>query len=187
MRTPAVPRALCPACRESPLAIDGIRSVLLLSGGAREAVHRLKYGGGSALAAPLARPMAEYWRATPLPADVFVAVPLHIARERERGYNQAHLLGRELGQLVGLTPLGGTLRRERNTPAQVGLDASARRANVAGAFSYQVPRRGEGVRGLRVLLVDDVCTTGATLEACSVALKAAGAASVWGFTLARAA
>ncbi len=167
--------------------MDGIRSVLLLENGAREAVHQLKYGGRSSLAAPLARLMIDYWRANPLPADVVVAVPLHVARERERGYNQAYLLAREFSREVGLPPMAGTLRRARNTPAQVGLDASQRHANVWGAFLYQAPQGGDGVRGRQVLLVDDVCTTGATLDACSAALKTAGAASVWGFTLARAA
>lgn len=178
---------LCPACQRSSPAIDGIRSVVALAGGAREAVHRFKYGGCSALAAPLADVMADYWLANPLPADVVVAVPLHIARERERGYNQAYLLGREFGRRVGLPPLSGALKRSRRTRPQVGLSAGERRTNVGGAFSYRPPEHGDGACGLRVLLVDDVCTTGATLEACSVALKAAGAASVWGFTLARAA
>ena len=178
---------VCQPCQQTPPEIDGIRSVVLLEGGARDAVHRLKYGGCSSLAPPLARLMAEYWRVSPLPADVVAHVPLYIARQRERGYNQAHLLGRELGRLLGLPPVSGTLTRARNTRAQVGLDACQRHANVRGAFEYESPRRGDGVRGLRVLLVDDVCTTGATLEACSAALKAAGAASVWGLTLARAA
>jgi ComF family protein len=177
----------CRSCRQAAPAIDGIRSVLLLANGAREAVHHLKYGGRSSLAAPLARLMSDYWRTNPLPADVVVAVPLHIARQRERGYNQAHLLAREFGRMVGLPSMSGTLKRARNTPAQVGLDASQRHANVCGAFVYHATRHGDGVGGRRVLLVDDVCTTGATLEACSAALREAGAASVWGFTLARAA
>jgi ComF family protein len=178
---------LCYACRRSPLSIDGVRSVVVHADGARQAIHRFKYEGASALAAPLADLMADYWSRDPLPADVWVAVPLHIARERERGYNQSYLLGREFGRRVGLPPLRGTLKRARRTRPQVGLTAGERRVNVEGAFTYCPPRQGDGVRGLRVLLVDDVCTTGATLEACSVALMAAGAVSVWGFTLARAA
>lgn len=178
---------LCAACQISPPAIDGIRSVVMLTDGARQAVHRFKYEGASALAAPLAGLMAEYWSCRALPAEVLVAVPLHIARERERGYNQSYLLAREFGRQVGLPVLNGTLRRVRRTRPQVGLAAAERHANVGGAFTYCPPRHGSGVDGLHVLLVDDVCTTGATLEACSVALKAAGAASVWGFTLARAA
>jgi ComF family protein len=184
---PTHDQGLCQACQRSSPGIDGIRSVLWLADGAREAVHRFKYNGYAALAAPLAGLMVDFWRADPLPVDVIVAVPLHIARERERGYNQAYLLGREFGRQVGLPPLSGALVRARRTRPQVGLEAGERRANVGGAFSYRPPQHGDGVRGLRVLLVDDVCTTGATLEACSVALKAAGAASVWGFTLARAA
>jgi ComF family protein len=135
----------------------------------------------------------------PLPADVIVPVPLHIARQRERGYNQADLLARALGHMMGLPVLAGALARARPTRAQVGLSAAERRVNMQGAFASVVlvhraaPLAGgcaghnPSVHNQRVLLIDDVCTTGATLEACSVALQAAGAASVWGFTLARAA
>jgi len=164
-----------------------VRSAVLLEGGARQAVHQLKYAGYSALATPLARLMAQCWHAAPLPVDVWAAVPLHVARERERGYNQSYLLGCEFARLVGLPAMSGMLRRVRTTRAQVGLNVSERRANVDGAFVYCPPRGGQGVYGQRVLLIDDVCTTGATLEACSVALKRAGAVSVWGLTLARAA
>jgi len=184
---PTAGAPICQSCQQTPLTIDGIRSAVLLEGGAREAVHQLKYNGCSSLAAPLGRVMADHWSMHPLPAGVLVAVPLHIARQRERGYNQAHLLSLEFGRLVGLPAMDGTLKRARNTRAQVGLDASERHANVRDAFVYRAPRHGGGVDGQRVLLVDDVCTTGATLEACSVVLKAAGAASVWGYTLARAA
>ncbi|PWH16402.1 MAG: hypothetical protein DDG58_09585 [Ardenticatenia bacterium] len=179
--------SLCDSCTQDPPEIDGVRSAVLFEGGARQAVHQLKYAGYTVLATPLAQLMAQCWQAAPLPVDVWTAVPLHVARQRERGYNQSYLLGREFARLVGLLEMSGTLRRVRATKAQVGLGAVERRANVAGAFAYEPPRGKQGVQGQRVLLIDDVCTTVATLEACAIALKRAGAISVWGFTLARAA
>jgi ComF family protein len=184
---PVVRPGVCQQCRQAPLLIDGIRSVVSFEGRAREAIHQFKYVGRLPLASRLARLMADYWRANPIPADVITAVPLHVARQHERGYNQADLLAQEFGRVIGLPFVAGTFQRVRNTRAQVGLDAAERRANVRDAFAYQVLRQGRSVQGQHVLVIDDVCTTGSTLEACSVALKAAGAASVWGFTLARAA
>jgi ComF family protein len=109
-------------------------------------------------------------------------VPLHPRRLRSRGYNQAVLLARELGKLAGLPVEEKALRKERNTPPQArATSAHERRENVKGSFSC----RPESVEGKQVLLLDDVCTTGATLEACSLVLKEAGASSVWGLTLAR--
>lgn len=179
---------LCPACRHRPLAIDGIRSAFLFEGGVRQAIHELKYRHHHSLAATLAGLMADYWRSNPLPADILVAVPLHPARLRERGYNQAELLAYALGGMIGLPMMATGLKRVRHTQPQMSLDAADRRGNVQAAFSYQPPERGDGnpATGRRVLVVDDVCTTGSTLEACSLALKAGGASSVWGFTLARA-
>jgi len=194
---PVLTSQLCAICRQAPLSIHGIRSVLLFEVGARQAIHQFKYRNCRPLATPLARLMADTWRMHPLPADVIVPVPLHIARERERGYNQADLLARALANMIGLPVLTGVLERARPTRAQVELSAAERRMNMQGAFACVVPadrtaplaggRAGHSssVHNQRVLLIDDVCTTGATLEACSLALQAAGAASVWGFTLAR--
>jgi ComF family protein len=130
--------------------------------------------------------MADYWLENPMPVDLVAPVPLHPAHQRERGYNQADLLARVFGRMIGM-PVGAVgLRRVRHTRSQMSLNAADRRENVHAAFSYQARDNVHGVSGQRVLIVDDVCTTGSTLEACSVALKAAGAAGVWGFTLARA-
>lgn len=185
--------AVCPPCRQTPPAINGIRSVLVLENGARQAIHQFKYGNRPSLADPLARLMADYWGASPLPADLLVAVPLHVARQRERGYNQAHLLARALAQMVGLPLATNILRRTRPTRVQVGMDALERQVNVHDAFTCEARARARDsgphlatVEGRNILLVDDVCTTGATLEACTIALREAGAASVWGFTLAHA-
>ncbi len=177
---------ICQLCRRSKPLIDGIRSSILFDGPARESIHQFKYNNRPALAIPLAQPMADYWQAHPRSVDIITAVPLHVARQRERGYNQANLLAREFGRLIDRPVATGLLRRTRHTPAQVGLNAAERRANVAGAFCCTDSLKPFDLEGRHILLVDDVCTTGATLEACSVALKAAGAGAVWGLTLARA-
>lgn len=168
-------------CRRDPLRINGIRSVALFDGVLREAIHRLKYRGLRSLAVPLGQMLVDYWRAHPLPVDVVVPVPLHPRRERERGYNQAVLLAREFSKSTGLSLMEEGLARVRETPPQIGLNAAERKVNVRGAFRCQ----RQELRGKKVLLLDDVCTTGATLEACSMALWEAGARSVWGLTLAR--
>lgn len=178
----------CWHCRHQPLAIDGIHSVVLFEGQVRQAVHQLKYRNRHSLAVPLARLMADHWHKNPIPVDLIISVPLHPARQRERGYNQSDLLARALRGMIGVPMAASGLRRVRHTLPQMSLSASQRCENVHGAFIYQEPARGSGVpvNDRRVLLVDDVCTTGSTLEACSLALKAAGASAVWGFTLARA-
>ncbi len=147
----------------------------------RQAIHSLKYGNVKALAAPLAQLMEEYLAGNPLPGDVLISVPLHPRRLRQRGYNQSSLLARELAKLCSLPLAEGLLVRVHNTPPQTGTrSALERQINVANAFSC----RGE-LEGKDILLIDDVCTSGATLDSCAAALKGAGAASVWGLTLAR--
>jgi ComF family protein len=134
-----------------------------------------------ALAPVLARLMAAHLRLRPLSVQAVVPVPLHRARLRQRGYNQAELLARHLGQELGLPVAPGWL--ERPLPGQPQAHTPSREErwhNTQGAF-----RATGQVTAARVLLVDDVCTTGATLNACAGALKAAGAARVWGLTLAR--
>jgi ComF family protein len=171
-----------------------MRSVVLFEREARQAVHLLKYGNRPTLAEPLARLMADYWQGSPIPVDLVTAVPLHPARQRERGYNQADLLARAFGRMIGVPVGSAVLRRVRHTRPQVSLNAAQRRENMQSAFTTTVPtqfskRQGDDnlvVSGRHVLIIDDVRTTGSTLEACSLALKAAGASSVWGFTLARA-
>lgn len=178
----------CQHCRRAPLAIEGIRSVFIFESGVRQAIHQLKYHNHQSLAVPLAQLMADYWRENSMPVDLIVSVPLHSARQRERGYNQADLLARAFGRMVDMSVGAVGLRRVRHTRSQMSLNAADRRENVHGAFTYRTLDGGDtsDVSGQRVLLIDDVCTTGSTLEACSVALKAAGASHVWGFTLARA-
>ncbi|MBI2918279.1 MAG: ComF family protein [Chloroflexi bacterium] len=179
---PLPTRGICPRCGEEPLALHGLRSPYLMDGAIRQAIHRLKYNNLKALAPELSALLADYLDTTPLPAQALVPVPLHPKRERERGYNQAALLARELGKRTGLPVVSGCLQRLRDSPPQARASSAAdRRQRVAGAFVCT----NDSLRGVQVLLIDDVSTTGATLDACARTLRAAGAASVWGLTLAR--
>lgn len=162
-------------------SLDGLQCVFLYQGLARDAVHYLKYRNMKSLARPLAGLMADHLESNPISADVLTVVPMHSKRLRKRGYNQAELLARELSRFVQLPLVKGALIRLRNTPSQVSMIASDRRSNVEGAFRC----RGRVFQGKAVLLIDDVCTTGATLNACAAALKEAGARSVQGLTLSR--
>lgn len=172
----------CISCRRWRLEINGIRSPYAFEGLMKQAIYRLKYGHWRALAVPLGELLARYLQARPIPMDAVVPVPLHPWRLRERGYNQSALLAREMGRLLGVPVEEGSLVRRSNGRAQVkAADAAERRRNVEGAFICKDKRLG----GRHVVILDDVCTTGATLDSCTVALKGAGAASVWGLTLAR--
>ncbi len=174
--------ALCGAClrREPPYARG--RAVLRYGGTARDIVLGFKHGdrthGAPAFGRWLARAGVEMLEG----ADLVVPVPLHWARLLRRRYNQAALLARETGRRAGVPVVPDALVRRRATPSQGGLSAAARRRNVRGAFAV---RRREIVRGKRVVLVDDVMTTGATVEACSRTLLRAGAREVNVLVLAR--
>ncbi len=178
---PLTPQGRCPRHGRHPHAIDGLRSAAWHAGPLRQAIHRFKYGGVHALKGPLSALLAECWRQGPLPVGLLLPVPLHPQRVRERGFNQAALLARQLSHEIGIPCDERALRRIRHTPPQVGLGAAERLANVQGAFSYV----GPALRGQAVCLLDDICTTGATLDACAAALKEAGAGAVWALTLAR--
>ena len=172
----------CPTCYGREFATDGIRSALRFEGLVRQAVHQFKYRNLRAMSQDLAGLMGDYLTVNHLPGDVLVPVPLHPKRLRERGYNQSALLAEELGQLTGLPVNSHSLSRTRHTPPQARTGSlDERRANIRDVFSC----RDRSLGGRRVILVDDVTTSGATLEACAGALKAAGAVSVWGLTLAR--
>jgi len=147
----------------------------------QKAIHHFKYLNVRGLAKPLGDLLLAQMNDPAPPVDVIVPVPLHRQRERERGYNQAALLARRLAQRTGLPLAEHALRRTRQTPPQVGLSAPERWANVAGAFACGSP----DLSTRHPLLVDDVCTTGATLSACARALRAGGAETVWAVTLAR--
>jgi ComF family protein len=170
----------CSACQEWPPAYDRILAPYLMDIGVRRIVFDLKYHGIRALAPDMGRLMAAHIHSELLAVDIIVPVPLHRRRERERGYNQAELLAREIGARTGM-PVEDALRRTKDAPPQVSMSGvEERRNNIEGAFECEA-----NVRGRRVLLVDDVVTTGSTMAACTVPLKAAGAAGVWGVAFAR--
>jgi ComF family protein len=187
---PVARRAVfCAACASTvELASDdrGEAFAAFVYGGAiARAIVRVKYEARPDLARPLGDLLyrALAFHAASLREAVVVPVPLHPSRLAERGFNQSALLGRRLAGHLDAPFAPRALARGRDTPKQANLDRGGRLANIAGAFRARQPER---VRSRSVLLVDDVCTTGATLEACSSALIEAGARSVVSAVLARA-
>ena len=163
----------CAACESLLEQAASPSAVFEYGGPIADAIHRFKYRGRSELGAALGSLMAEAAGRWAGEVDAVVPVPLHWRRRRWRGYDQAALLARPTAKALGVPALLRGLRRVRHTPSQVNLPHDERQANVAGAFA---PGRLRGVG--RVLLVDDVRTTGATLEAASKALRAGGAREV---------
>jgi competence protein ComFC len=177
---------LCPACRDGTYAFDRARGFALYEEATVRAILLLKFEQIEPLGAWFAERLAELASAegNKLAADVVVPVPLHRERERERGYNQAALISKPLAKRLKLPHQAVLLVRTRARPDKQVLSLEERWESVRGAFAT---RPGSQVDNLRVLLVDDVMTTGATLDACSRALLGAGAKSVIGLTAARAA
>jgi ComF family protein len=138
----------------------------------REAVHGLKFSGRRRLAEPLAALLSSL----DIPGDIdgVVPVPPGRARLRERGFSHTHLLARAMGRARGLPVLPDALRKTRETPPQVGLKKKDREGNLRGAFAATRP-----LPGARIVLLDDVITTGATVRECALALRRAGARRVW--------
>ena len=173
---------ICLRCAETQRSFDGIRAPFRYEGSVRRAILALKYGGIKAAAPQLGLMMAEYLNAVDVPGDVLVPVPMHGQRRRERGYNQAELLSREISRNTRLRHENGVLMRTRHVEPQARTTEGIQRS-VNVAASVAVP---EGLRldGSAVILVDDVATTGSTMDVCAEALKGAGAESVWGLVLA---
>ena len=174
---------LCGACLRRP-PFQASRSATLFAGPIQELIHRFKYGHRVHLSQPLglltARALASFCsQAEP---ELIIPVPLHRKRLRQRGYNQSQLIGAVLAKQWKLSLEVGNLRRVRWTEPQTSLDAADRRDNVSGAFAVRDPRRLEGKR---VLLVDDVYTTGSTIRACTEPLREAGVAALFVVTVAR--
>jgi ComF family protein len=159
-----------------------MRSPYYFDGTVRKAIHELKYHNLRALADPLAGLLHTYLQMNNIDGDIIIPVPLHKSRLRRRGYNQSSLVATRLGKLAGIPVIEGGLARIKDSKPQARTKTGdERRKNVAEAFSC----RDGNLQGRRVLLIDDVCTTGATLEACAETLKKTGVMSVWGLTIAR--
>jgi len=188
---------LCPSCvaaiapapaRQGGLEpLAGLWAAGLYEDPLRQAIYALKYKGRRQVAGPLGRLLVETYRrqvqARPrLRPAAILPVPLHPQRQAERGYNQSALLARALGRGLGVLVVEDALRRTRHTPQQAGSSAAERQRNVAGAFTC--PSGHARLMGRQVVLVDDVCTTGATLAACAETLRTAGVREVWGLVLA---
>ena len=171
----------CPDCSRQKPAFDGLRSPFCFDKLVREVIHQFKYHNIRCLAEPLAIELVKYMQQNPLPSELVVPVPLHPYRLRKRGYNQSELVARYMGRMLGLKVDTKSLRRIVNTKSQAMLEkALLRHKNMKDAFVSSSP-----VQGKKILLVDDVSTSGSTLNSCASALKKAGAASVWGLTIAR--
>ena len=173
---------VCARCRREPPSYDRLLAYGSYSGPLQRAVRLLKYQGVESLGKRLGGLLAETYVNSGVEADWITAAPLHWNRRRERGFNQSQLLARPVAEAAGL-PLVCALARVRPTIPQAGLSRNQRTSNLRGAFRA---RLGSEVRGKRIVVVDDVATTGATFEACARVLKRAGAAEVTGLAMARA-
>jgi len=171
------PDARCAACMAKPRAFDRARAACLYDEHSRDLILKLKHADRTDLSGLAAKWISRAARPLLAEADLIVPVPLHRWRLLRRRYNQAAEIARPLARMSGVACLPDALVRTRDTETQGGKSASGRRRNMAGAFSVPDDRR-EQVAGRRVLLIDDVLTTGATAHACARALKAAGAACV---------
>jgi len=180
----------CPECASgrTPATLTGLRAAATHEGGVRKAIHALKYDGQRRAAQPLGDLLAvAYQRYAPtgMAADMIIPVPLHADRQRARGYNQSTLLAHRLATRLRLPVRADLLVRQRATPPQVGLRWQERRANVAGAFALAGSQAAAQLAGRRILLVDDVATTGSTLDAAAQALLPAGPAAIWALAVTR--
>ena len=180
------PESLCARCAAGEYDFQQARSFGTYDGALRQVLHLFKYQGMRPLAAPLAERLAVVFHQQQWDGAEFaglVAVPLARGRARQRGFNQAHLLARELGRRVRLPVLEDACRRIRATALQTGLTRAQRLENVRGSFAPGP--RATLLAGRDILLIDDVLTTGATLSACARTLRQAGARRVCALTVAR--
>ena len=177
-RVTGVAERQCARCRRSPRVVDHARAIGAYDGALRAVIHALKYDGRRSLARPIAAMMRQRGADLLDGAACAIPVPLHRSRRRHRGFNQADDLARQLG-----IPVVRALCRTRATATQAELPAAQRHRNVRDAFA--ATRAAAALTGHPVVLVDDVSTTGATLEACARVLKAVGVAEVRALTAAR--
>jgi ComF family protein len=177
--------APCRNCQYGMVQLSMLRTFGSYEGPLRTCIHELKYNGHKRLAKPLGSLLTQAYRGYNLQADLIIPVPLHREREHQRGYNQTVLLARQCAMELGIPLREDILLRHRATAAQAGLKARERRHNVVGAFACHPLFTTGALSGRTILMIDDVCTTGSTLEACATPLFAAGARRVCGLVLAR--
>jgi competence protein ComFC len=172
----------CERCKALPPFYTSLRAYSVFGGSIREAIHRLKYQRDIGLGAALAPLMISSILKLNWSLDLITSVPLGLVRFKERGYNQANLLARPIALFLKIPFTSHALSRIRETRTQVGLSVIERMENMSGAFQA----KDQLVKGKTILVVDDVATSGATLNACAKALLEVGASRVYGFSLARA-
>ncbi len=175
-----VERTVCASCAIAPPPLDRLVSVYRYHGAARSAVLALKFRSLKSIAPIMARPMSLQPLVTRGAIDCIVPVPSHAKRVRERGYNQAALLAKEVAGVSGTMLIERGLSKVRHTPSQVDLNREERSNSVRGAFEAEF-----NFAGAHVMLVDDVATTGSTLMSCASALKRANADRVSALTFAK--
>ncbi|MCC5995363.1 MAG: ComF family protein [Oceanicaulis sp.] len=175
---------VCPACAARAPVYSRARAAFVYDPSSRALALGLKHAGRTDGLSAFGRWMARAGAECLDGADALIPVPLHRRRLRQRRFNQSLLLARAVSRVSGVGVEAHALQRVRATPSQGGMSARGRVRNMAGAFKVR-PARLDAVRGRRLVLIDDVHTTGATLEACARALKRAGAADVRAITLAR--
>ncbi len=173
---------ICSTCKTNEPAFQRLRSWGIYQEPLRSAIHRLKYDRDISLGDVFSIFMVESIQKNKWKVDLVVPVPLNKQRLRARGYNQAAILARPLAFLLNVPFSTNSLKRVKNTVSQVGLSLQDRLENVDSAFQAN-PKR---VQDRTILVIDDVCTSGATINACSKSLIDAGAKDVYGYTLARA-
>ena len=172
----------CRACWGTHNHIHAIRSVFVFEGTIRRAVHEFKYRNLRSIAACLSQYMADYFVEHELAADVLLPVPMHEMRLKTRGYNQSELLAGQISAMISVPVRGDLIKRVRDDKPQVRTTCAEERwSNMRDAFACV----SSEVSGKDIIIIDDVCTSGATLEACAAALKLKGANKISGFTLAR--
>jgi ComF family protein len=185
---PTVQAGLCREClyAQQPLKhITALRAASEYREPLRACIRALKYDGSTRLAEPLGLLLAGAYRSYGLSADALLPVPLHRGRFAQRGYNHAALLAQACARSLALPCCEEMLVRQRATLSQVGLSPGDRQHNVQGAFACSSSFARGALYGKTLVIIDDVCTSGATLEACAAPLFAAGAREVWGLALAR--
>jgi ComF family protein len=183
--SPDAPNHLCEQCLRGEFAFDAAHSALTYTGAIRDRIHQLKFGGQLHWVPALADLLLQTAEAGPLfcQAELIMPVPLHLKRLKQRGFNQSGLIAQALGKRCALPVPWGILVRHRFTQPQTRLGRNERLKNVQGAFSVDGPSL---VKGRSILLIDDVFTTGTTLNECARVLKKAGARKVQALTIARA-